>query len=82
MRSVITVREQLVEVNGRIVAGAPKTQSGVRVVEIGERVIEALHLRGRDRPALSYVTKLLGKLVRAAGVRPVRLHDLRTARRR
>lgn len=101
-RGVITVREQLVEVDGRIIPGAPKTQSGVRVVEIGERVIEALRGRQlaqdidraewRDGYAVggrvftredgtdlfpSYVTKLFGKLVKAAGVRPVRLHDLR-----
>lgn len=101
-RGVITVREQLVEVNGKIVPGAPKTRSGKRSVEISDRTIEALKGRrlaqdidrmewGRgyadsdriftreDGTDLlpSAVTHLFLRLAREAGLRPVRLHDLR-----
>ena len=42
-RGVITVRRQLVEVNGKAVEGRPKTRSGEdRRVDIGERTIAAL----------------------------------------
>lgn len=99
---VITVREQLVEVNGKIVKGKPKTRSGERRIEIDPRVIEALkvHRLRQDIERMEWgpgytdngrvfaredgsdllpsaVTHLFLRLARSAGLRTVRLHDLR-----
>ena len=101
-RGRIAVRNNRVDVAGRIHEGAPKTRSGERTLEIGSRSVEVLlgwRMRqdmeraewgsawtdtgyiftrengGPIRP--DFVTREFHRLTAAAGLRPIRLHDLR-----
>lgn len=99
---VLTVREQLVEINGKIIPGKPKTRSGERRIEIGRGTVAVLkaHRKRQAEERLKWgpgytdngrvfaredgsdllpsaVTHLFLRLARQAGLRQVRLHDLR-----
>lgn len=86
---VIAVRQTLVSVSGQVQFSTPKTARGRRVVALDPSTVEALadhragHNNGlvftmRGRPLQpESVSKRFVTLARRAGLRPIRLHDLR-----
>jgi len=101
---VLNVRSSLVQVGPKWIEGKPKTASGERRVDLGERTVGLLLMvqlaqdqdQERERWGAAYqdngrvfaredgsdvspetVTKTFGRLAKAAGLRSMRLHDLR-----
>jgi integrase len=93
LRGTVNVAEIVVEVRGQLHTGPPKTRAGRRTVGLPRAVVEelAVHM-GPVGPADAYVftaerggvlrtsnfrTKVWLPAVRAAGLEPLRPHDLR-----
>jgi integrase len=93
LRGTVDVAEIVVEVRGQLYTGAPKTRAGRRTIGLPRAVVEELatHM-GLVGPAEGYVftaerggllrtsnfrTKVWLPAVRAAGLAPLRPHDLR-----
>jgi integrase len=99
---ILYIRQQRVDVAGHIFEGAPKTRSGVRIIELGRRSLEVLlgwrllqeteaGAWGEAWTTSGYVfttedghplrpemvSREFKRLTALAGLRPLRLHDLR-----
>lgn len=92
LRGSIEVVEQLQEVRGHLAFGPPKTSTSHRRVKVPAFVMDALrpHLEGKDRDTTVFLAAEGGLIrlnqwrrrswnpaVEAAGLAPLRIHDLR-----
>ncbi|MHB8247112.1 MAG: tyrosine-type recombinase/integrase [Acidimicrobiales bacterium] len=92
LKQTLNVVEQIVEVGGRLVPGEPKSHAGVRTVPVPRHVMQALapHLAGKTPDALVFTAPEGGPIrrtlwakrfwqpaVTAAGLEPLRVHDMR-----